>query len=154
MSLPYTAYEPLCRRVRVRLGAVDPAGQGQYLAIVLVDCATEADAAQVTETLLAAQNGTQTMASAGMPVFFADTKIGIRLFRAGPDKRRYAELSCGRPPGGLTFSLVVVSPQEDVDFQLFEGIVQLQRQYTVAVGVGGRPDLPRLGVVKYSYRDE
>lgn len=153
MSLPFAAYQPLCRRVGVRLGAIDPAGQGQYLAIVLVDCPTEADAAQVVETLLAAQNGTQTMASAGMPVYFADTKLDIRVL-SGPDGRRYAELSCGRPPGGLTHTLVVVSPQEAVDVQLFQGIFQLQRQYTVAVGVDGRPQLTRFGVVKYSYHGQ
>ncbi|MHB8926708.1 MAG: hypothetical protein ACYC9Q_03445 [Bacillota bacterium] len=152
MVLSNVEYQPLCRRVKIRLGAVDPAGQGQLLAIVLLDCATAADATLVAEILLAAQNGTQTMASAGMPVYFADTKLELWLSpMEGPRGRRYAQLCCGRPPGGLTYSLIVASPQEEVDLQLFEGIFQLQRQYTVAVGVDGLPDFARVDIVKYSY---
>ena len=144
--------QPLCRRVKVRLGAVDPLGQGHLLAVVLVDCPTAEDTAQVAEILLAAQNGTQTMASAGMPVYFADTNLNLRLFRdRGSTRRHYAELSCGRRPGELTYPLIVVSPQEDIDLQLFEGLFQLQRRYTVTVGTAGVPDFARLDIVKYSY---
>lgn len=152
MDLPFADYRPLCQRVRLRLGVVDPLGSGQWLALALLDCPDEEAAGQVAAVLGETQNGTTTMASAGMPVYFGDTALNLRVFRdrgsGHSPGRAWAELTAGRR--GLTCALVVVSPLEEGDLRIFGGAFQLRRTYSVVVGVDGKPDFGRLDVVKYS----
>lgn len=153
MDPPFTGYTPFCRTLTLRLGAIDPLGQGQPLPVALIECPSRAAADQVSAVLERAQNGSRTMASAGMPVYFGDTALALRVFsERGPGRKRWAELSCGRPPGGVTHSLVVVSPLRDQDFQLFNGLFRLRRSYTLSIGVGGRPLGELFSAVKYGFQ--
>jgi hypothetical protein len=131
-------------------------GAGQLLPVALLDCPNEGTADQVAAVLMEAQNGTRTMASGEMPIFFGDTALGLRVFREtlgregrGRLGRAWAELVAGGRGPRLTCDLVIVSPLEEGDIRIFSGLVQLRRSYSVTVGVGGRPEFERLDVVKY-----